>query len=309
MISIPFVKMHGCGNDYLFSDAGLTRAPRTELLQGDLPEIARLMSHRHTGVGSDGLIVLSPGENTPVRMQMFNADGSEGRLCLNGLRCAAKYTYDRLPDLEPRFPIETKAGIRHVEVQSVDRYHTATVTVNAGQAEFARKAIPATGDDPEFWGEYLVTKGGEFLGYGVSVGNPHLVLLPTHRDDQNVPASDNDIQSVSVDVTDLSSLNMPLIGRPLEISPWFPEGVNVHVALADGDRLPMRSWERGSGETQACGTGAVAVFAVMRRLKKVGPKAEIEMPGGSVYLEEHVDGVLEMRGPAVEVCEGVWTGI
>jgi len=278
--------MEGCGNDYVFLDDGLV-APAQDRSAQDLSRLARRIADRHTGVGGDGLILISPGEAAPLRMRMFNADGSEGRLCLNGLRCAALLGR-RLASLEEAFTVETASGPRPVRVRPTGP-HAAEVTVRAGRPEFRRETLPALGEGNEVWGEPFTLAGGESaLGYGVSVGNPHLVLwidAPEHLD----------------------AIDLPGTGAPLERDPRFPERINVHLAAAVGSsRLRMRSWERGSGVTRACGSGAAAVFAVARRLKRIGVEAAVAMPGGVVRLREEEDEALELTGPAVEVFEGEW---
>jgi len=287
---IPFVKMEGCGNDYVFVDVGLTPGAGEEAL-GELDVFSRTVSHRHYGAGSDGLILLDrPGANP--RMRMFNADGSEGRLCLNGLRCAAKLVADALPELEHAFVMDTAAGPRRVAVADTGP-GKAMVVVEAGRADFARPRIPALGDASELWDEpFPVVLGSgakeSWPGYGLSVGNPHLVLW-------------------GPDLETVSSVDLRATGSPLERDPRFPDGVNVHVvSVGEGKRLHVRHWERGSGATLACGSGAVAVFAVARRLGRVEAKGLVRMPGGEVVLEQREDGDLVQTGPAHEVYRGVW---
>jgi diaminopimelate epimerase len=288
---IPFVKMEGCGNDYVYLDAGLATGAGHTQDWDPLDEIARAVSDRHFGVGSDGLIVLDKPAANP-RMRMFNADGSEGELCLNGLRCAAKLVADVLPELEHAFVMDTAAGPRHVVVADTGPGR-AMVVVEAGHPEFGRARIPATGSAPELWDEVFTVGAGiagaaTLPGYGVSVGNPHLVLWAFHRDQ-------------------VRDADMRAVGSPLEHDPRFPQGVNIHlVAAGDDGALHVRHWERGSGATLACGSGAVAVFAVARRLGRAEAKVTVHMPGGDVVMEQRDDGSLIQTGPAVEVFRGTW---
>jgi len=282
---IPFAKIEGCGNDYVFVDVGLGKDAVEESRLGDLAGAARRISHRHTGVGSDGLILLDRGGGE-VRMRMWNADGSRGRLCLNGLRGAALLAFTLRPDLGERFTVETDAGPREVSVAGGPT--EASVTVQAGLPDFRREAIPATGTTAELWDEEFPGAAGPLKGHGLSVGNPHLVLLLG--------------SAVEVEAAPLAE-----VGRAIQEGDRFPEGINVHLAAATPDGgLIMRPWERGSGATLACGTGAVAVFAVARRLGLVGENARVRMPGGTVELREKTDG-LELAGPARIPFRGQWT--
>jgi diaminopimelate epimerase len=215
---------------------------------------------------------------------MWNADGSEGLLCLNGLRCTAKYAAEAVP-LDDEFVVETAAGERRVRVHRAGE-RVEEVEVEAGTADFRRTSIPAVGDADELWDERFYLGGLDLPGYGVSVGNPHLVLWMDEEE--------------AVWRTPLSE-----IGGPFHADRRFPEGVNVHlVSPRKGAGLVMRSWERGSGETLACGSGAVAAFAVARRLEKVPERGEVVMPGGTVMMSQDDRGALLMRGPAMEVFRG-----
>jgi diaminopimelate epimerase len=285
MTRFPFVKMEGCGNDYVFIDTGLTPEAVEESSLGEPAEWVPRIADRHHGVGSDGLILLSPGVNAPVRMRMWNADGSEGRLCLNGLRCAAKYAAEAISPGE-EFAVETAAGERRVRVTRSDRGTVEKVEVEAGTADFRRTSIPVTGDSEELWGELFYLGGLQLPGYGVSVGNPHLVLWMEEEEA-------------------VWRASLREIGEPFHSDPRFPEGVNVHlVSPRRGSGLVMRSWERGSGETLACGSGAVAAFAVARRLEKIPEQSAVVMPGGRVVMSQDSSGALVMRGPAREVFRG-----
>jgi diaminopimelate epimerase len=285
MKPIHFVKMEGCGNDYVFVDAGLARngldAETRLALTGWIPRLV----DRHHGVGGDGLILLEPGARAPVRMAMWNIDGSEGRLCLNGLRCVAKYAAED-GKAGDAFTVETAAGDRKVRVRRDAAGRVEEVEVEAGVPDFRREAIPAVGTGEELWHERFYVAGMDLYGYGVSVGNPHLVLWLDEED---------------------ALWRAPLleIGHAFEHDHRFPEGVNVHLVTGRGRRLALRSWERGSGATLACGTGSVAAFAVARRLGLAAEEAEVMMPGGAVFIREEGDQLI-MRGPAREVFRGEW---
>jgi diaminopimelate epimerase len=288
MSGFAFVKIEGCGNDYVFVDAGLTRNGVGPDALGSPAGLARAVSDRHYGVGSDGLILITPGERHPVRMRMWNADGSESALCLNGLRGVAKYAADALSGLDDAFVVETGAGERPVRIVEGRGEHVTIVEVLAGTPDYHRESVPAAGEGDELWDEPFATRAGSLRGGAVSVGNPHLVLWM-----DNEPA--------------VLAAPLEVIGPPLETDPRFPERINVHLAAAAApDRLVMRSWERGSGITLACGSGAAAVFAVFRRLGQAAAEAVVAMPGGEVTLRDEADGRLILTGPAREVFRGRW---
>ena len=283
---LPFIKMEGCWNDYVFLDAGIGSGAQALPADAPYPDWARAMSDRHTGVGGDGLILLLPGTRGAVRMRMWNADGSEGRLCLNGLRCAAKYTAEETGSRDA-FLVETVSGDRPVRVFRGAAGRVDTVEVDAGIADFRRESLPARGAGPEIWGEPFPLAGRDLRGHGVSVGNPHLVFF---------------LESAS----EVSGFSLDALA-PLSRDSRFPEGINVHVAaLAGPHRLVMRSWERGTGPTLACGSGAVAVYAASRRLAQAGAEITVGMPGGDVTLREDDGARLFLSGPAREVFRGTW---
>lgn len=260
-----FLKMQGLGNDYVYINC-LDRTP------DDLPELARRVSDRHFGVGSDGLICICPSEVADVRMRMFNADGSEGKMCGNGVRCVGKFVYDEGLVRKTELTVETLAGIRTLALQTQDGLvRSATVDMGPPTLEPLR----------------TVTVNGEtFSGLPVSMGNPHFV-----------------IQVPSVHDFPLSSL--ALLSAP---NPTFSEGVNVEiVARTDAAHLRMRVWERGSGETMACGTGACAVVAAFASQGLCQRMSTVALPGGELLIRwDEEDGHIYMTGPAVTVFEGEW---
>jgi diaminopimelate epimerase len=282
---VPFHKLEGCGNDYVYLDLGLGEAALEEDWFEDPSILSREISDRHTGVGSDGLILLDDATGDGIRMRMWNADGSRGRLCLNGLRGAALLARNLRPELGEAFVIRTDVGPREVLVEGSE--HLATVTVAAGEPDFGRQALPATGAGEEFWEIPFDTTLGTLTGYGVSVGNPHLVLWMDSGDAvRNAP--------------------LPELGIPIQEGDGFPQGINVHLVAEDGGGgFLTRHWERGSGATRACGTGAVAAFAVARRLGRAGVSGRIHMPGGTVEVREGETG-LELIGPAHLTFRGTW---
>ncbi|MGE5550767.1 MAG: diaminopimelate epimerase [Bacteroidota bacterium] len=272
-----FVKMHGAGNDYVFVDS-LTDP-------GDPAELARRISDRHFGVGGDGLVLILPSAAADARMRMFNADGSEAGMCGNAIRCVAKYLFDRgRVGREP--VIETGAGLRHLTMQ-VDEARGIAVgaTVDMGEPSFAAGDIPMTGEERQVLGERLSATGQEFEITAVSMGNPHCVIF----------------------VPDVDLVPLSVWGPAIEHHEVFPRRTNVEfVTVVDRANLKVRVWERGSGETLACGTGASASLAaaVMRGL--TDRRTAIELPGGNLMLEWKPDGHIYLTGPAVEVFTGEW---
>jgi len=280
MTQLRFVKMEGCRNDYIFLDGGLGSLATRFASSAPFAAWSRVVSDRHGGVGGDGLILLEPGNRNPVRMRMWNADGSEGRLCLNGLRCAAKYVAEET-SAGDAFTVETISGDRPVRVFRDAAGKVNEVEVVVGAPDFRRSALPARGSEDELWGDTFDVEERSLPGYAVSLGNPHLVF------------------PLRGDITEVS---LNALG-PLSQDPRFPEGMNVHLMTQKDQGLDMCSWERGTGPTLACGSGAVAVFAVAERLGLVGKEATVHMPGGAVDVREE-NGALVMRGPAREVFRG-----
>lgn len=267
MKTIDFVKMEGAGNDYVYVDALRVAFPWERGAQ-----LARAWSHRHFGIGGDGLIVLSAGESAPVRMTMWNSDGSRGAMCGNGLRCVAKLAHDHGHVRAARFAIETDAGVREVEVLARldDDPQTQLVRTWMGQVT----AGPVT----------AIEVAGQPLEFVPSdAGNPHAVIF----------------------VDDVERADVLGIGAALQRHVAFPDGVNVEFAQLLGEgRIRQRTFERGSGETMACGTGAAAVAKAARQLGLVtGDDVLVELRGGTLRIR--LDGTsLAIEGPARTVFAG-----
>lgn len=263
---MDFVKMQGLGNDYVFTDT-LTGPER------DWAALAPRISDRHFGAGSDGIIVIGPGETGDFRMDIWNADGSCAEMCGNGLRCCAKYVYERGLTEKTALVFDTLAGPRSVSLH-VENGRVNRVTASMGRPVFSGIS-PRNG-----------TEAGEFL-HAVSMGNPHAVFLCA------------DPERVALDS----------VGPMLEHDPAFPDRSNVEfVSVSDRSHFRMRVWERGSGETLACGTGACASFAALLRAGLLDEAAEAELRGGNLSLRLRPDGEIEMTGPAETVYTGVWPG-
>ena len=258
---IQFTKMQGLGNDYLYV-YGEPEHPA---------ELSRKLSDRHFGAGSDGMIWISPSAVADFRMRIFNADGSEARMCGNGIRCVGKYVYDKGYTQKTRLEIETLSGIRTLELHVADGQVDA-VTVDMGTAAA----------EPE---RQLLVDGEPVTVLPVSVGNPHAVLF----------------------VADIGEAPLTTLGPKLERHDFFPDGVNVEFVQVLGPRqLRMRVWERGSGVTMACGTGAcaAAAAAVSRGFCPTGEPVAVVLDGGTLEIRVNPDRTVTMTGPAVTVYEG-----
>ncbi|WP_237228192.1 diaminopimelate epimerase [Rubinisphaera sp. JC750] len=278
---MKFTKMHGAGNDYVYVD--LFR----EELPVDAPELARQVSDRHTAIGSDGLILIQPSDKADARMRMFNADGSEAEMCGNGLRCVAKYVYDHDIARKEELTLETGAGLLTVQVFP-EEGRVKQVRVNMGQPILESKQIPTTlaGDPPV---EADLPVGDQTLKVTcVSMGNPHCITFVDKLSDEWVHG----------------------VGPQVEKHATFPNRVNAEfIEVISPTELNMRVWERGSGETMACGTGACAVAVAGVLSGRCERKVTIHLLGGDLELEwSEETGEVFMTGPAVEVYSGEWTG-
>lgn len=274
-----FTKMHGAGNDYVYINGF------AEALPADLPELARRISDRRFGVGGDGLILILPSTVADARMQMFNADGSEAEMCGNGIRCVAKYVYDHGLARRPELRIETKAGILPLSVTTVQG-RVDKVRVDMGPPILAAAQIPTTlAGDPVVNAELHVA-GRRFVVTSVSMGNPHCVLFVPEASDELVLG----------------------FGPRIETDPHFPARVNVEfVEIINRGEVRQRTWERGSGETWACGTGASAVCVAGVLTGLTERRILNHLRGGDLELHwDEADNHVYMTGPAAEVFSGQW---
>lgn len=285
---MEFVKMNGAGNDYVYFDLTKEDAlAREEELIRAIPRI----SDRHFGVGGDGVVFVMPSAVADVRMRMFNLDGSEGKMCGNAIRCVGKYVYDSGYARKERLTVETASGIKTLSLVLSGGVCTGA-EVDMGRAVFAAKEIPLdesrlpAGYAPaetvcgKVWNDIPVSSGGkERKGTAVSMGNPHFVIFTDE---------------------DVDALDLETCGKPLETHPLFPDKVNVEfVNVLSPVRLKMRVWERGSGETMACGTGSCATVAaaVANGICKEGSSVDVELRGGTLKIVYGADGV-KMTGGA-----------
>ncbi len=276
---IPFVKMHGLLNDYVYLDGFHNRLPT------DLPELARAMSDRHAGIGADGLIVILPSSRADARMRMYNADGSEAEMCGNGIRCVAKYLSDRGMVSGPRMTIETGAGILTLEVFE-EGGKVSAVRVDMGRPELDARRVPALFSESPAVNQLIEIEGRIFTVTAIGMGNPHCVVFDEVVDDRLVLEW----------------------GPRIETSRYFPNRVNVEfVHVLSRREVVQRTWERGAGETLACGTGASAVCVAGVLTGRLDREITNHLRGGALHLTwDETTGHVFKTGPAVEVFSGLW---
>lgn len=296
-----FVKMHGLGNDYVYLDAFTTPDLAA---RRDLPRLARAVSDRHRGVGGDGLILIcrpTPAgarEGAHVRMRMFNADGSEAQMCGNGVRCVAKFAHDRLGIGHRTLMVQTAGGVRPIRPIARDGVCVGA-SVDMGTPELRLRTIGVRESrlaSSDGRGQFGVEAGGLCpVASFVGMGNPHMVVF-TRIDN---PGSD-------LTPRELSRLDLRTLGPMFERHPAFPDRINVHfAAVINRRRAVMRTWERGSGITQACGTGACAVLVAGVRTGRLSQRAEVVLPGGTLEIAwSSSTGRVAMTGPAEDAFEG-----
>ncbi|HUT73219.1 MAG TPA: diaminopimelate epimerase [Armatimonadota bacterium] len=278
-----FTKMHGLGNDYVVID-GVSRA--LEIPEQSLPRLAREMSGRHFGIGSDGIILVLPSKAAHFRMRIFNPDGSEAEMCGNGMRIFARYVYDHKLTDRRELEIETLAGIIRPRLQLRAGKVTA-VTVDMGVPRLERKEIPMKGKGGRPLRERLRVLGERFEATCVSMGNPHCVIF----------------------VEDVDKFPVERLGPAIERHDLFPRRTNVEFVQVVGPaELRMRVWERGAGETLACGTGAAAALVAAHLTGRSGRKAVIHLRGGDLRVSWNPDDHVFITGPAEEVFAGEWPG-
>jgi len=270
--------MHGLGNDYLFIDAARfpVRNP---------PALARPMCHRHLGVGADGIILILPGgDSADFTMRIFNADGSEAETCGNGIRCFAKYVYERKMTAKDLFVIQTGAGPNRVEL-ILDGKTVISVRSNMGRPRFDRPEIPMVGPPGPVIEEPVDVDGQTLRVTCVNVGNPHAVVF----------------------VEDLRTVALDELGPKVENHPAFPQRTNVEfVRIMDRQNLAMRIWERGSGVTKASGSGACGAALASMITQRVDRRLAVHLEYGAITIEWAEDGCVYQEGPACEVFTGLW---
>lgn len=274
---MKFTKMHGLGNDYVYVNCFEEKIDNP-------PAVARFVSDRHFGIGSDGLIMINPSKTADFEMEMYNADGSRGEMCGNGIRCVAKYVYDYGLTDKTQISVETLGGIKYLDL-TVEDGKVSQVKVDMGKPELEADLIPIISEREQVIDEPIEVDGKEYHMTGVSMGNPHAVIY----------------------VDDVKGLNLEKIGPKFENHERFPKRINTEfVHCIDRQTVEMRVWERGSGETLACGTGAcaVAVSSILNNL--TATQVTVKLLGGDLQIEwdREKDRVF-MTGPATVVFDGV----
>ncbi|MCJ7842053.1 diaminopimelate epimerase [Lederbergia sp. NSJ-179] len=278
-----FTKMHGLGNSYVIFNE-LDQPSEVK----DYARLSRIVSDRNFGIGSDGIILIQSSRTADFQMRIFNEDGSEGLNCGNGLRCVAKYLYDHMFAATPNFTIETKSGVVGVEVETNQQRRVQSVTVDMGEPRLLKGMIPMQGDPFQA----AVNEPYSFLGdvfhlTCVSMGNPHAILY----------------------ADPISEFPLETVGPMIETSQLFPERVNVGVVeIINRQELIYRVWERGSGITMACGTGACAavVASTLNQLLDRNVPITVHLPGGDLNIHWDEFGHVWKKGAAAYICHGEW---
>ncbi len=275
-----FTKMHGIGNDYVYINCFEERVE-------DAPALARKMSRQHYGVGSDGLILICPSDVADFEMKMYNADGSESEMCGNGVRCVGKYVYDRGLTDKTVFTVMTGAGLMVLRVK-VLKGKAAAIRVDMGAPELRPELVPVNLPGETVMGHRLQVGSSVYEIHCVSMGNPHCVIF----------------------VKDPDQIDVEQVGTLLENHPIFPNRANIEfVQVVSRDHLRMRVWERGSGETLACGTGACASLVAAVLTGRANRQVTMDLLGGSLDLDwSFEDGHVYQEGPAKFVFDGEWIG-
>ena len=274
---MKFTKMHGLGNDYVYVNCFEEKIDNP-------PAVARFVSDRHFGIGSEGLIMINPSKTADFEMEMYNADGSRGEMCGNGIRCVAKYVYDYGLTDKTQISVETLGGIKYLDL-TVEDGKVSLVKVDMGKPKLEADLIPIISEREQVIDEPIEVDGKEYHMTGVSMGNPHAVIY----------------------VDDVKGLDLEKIGPKFENHERFPKRINTEfVHCIDRQTVEMRVWERGSGETLACGTGAcaVAVSSILNNLTDT--QVTVKLLGGDLQIEwdREKDRVF-MTGPATVVFDGV----
>lgn len=277
MNRLKFTKMHGAGNDYIYINCFEETVKNPE-------KLAIKVSDRHFGIGSDGLILISPSDKADFKMNIYNADGSEGMMCGNGIRCVSKYVYDNGMTDKDEISVETRSGIKLIKM-NVENGKVVSARVNMGEPILEAEKIPTKFDGKNVIRQKLTIDEKEYEVTCVSMGNPHCIVY----------------------VDDVKDIDLEKIGPKFENNEMFPERINTEfVHVVSDTELDMRVWERGSGETLACGTGscAVTVASVLCGYCKRNTEIKINLLGGTLTDIWTDGGDVYMTGPAATVCTG-----
>ena len=276
-ILVKFTKMHGCGNDYIYVNCFTEKIEEPSV-------IAKKVSDRHFGIGSDGLILICPSETADFKMRMFNADGSEGKMCGNGIRCVAKYVYDNGMTDKEVITVETLSGIKTLQL-AVSEGRVQAVTVDMGSPVLTPSQIPVKCEGDRMINQPVSVGGKEYYITCVSMGNPHAVVFTEEE---------------------VTELNLEKTGPLFENHEIFPDRVNTEfIHVIDEKTIDMRVWERGSGETLACGTGACASVVACVLNHKTEDEVLVHLLGGDLEVRyDREKNTVLLTGPAEFICTG-----
>ncbi|WP_126939696.1 diaminopimelate epimerase [Veillonella sp. VA142] len=269
---MKITKMHGLGNDFIvFFDEGT--------LELDVTDMAQRLCDRHTGIGADGLVIVMSSEMADVRMRIINSDGSEAEMCGNGIRCFAKYAYDRKIITKDIFTVETLAGIMTPEIIAEDGV-AKLVKVNMGKPTFTASAIPMAVEAEKVIDYTIDVDGTSYVVSSVLLGVPHTEVF----------------------VDDVKTMPLTVLGPKIEKHPLFPKGTNVNfVQVVNENTVKVRTWERGAGATLACGTGSCSSAVMAHEKGLTGRSVDVELYLGTLHIDYDEDGTVYMTGPAEEV--------
>lgn len=267
---MEFTKMEGCGNDYVYVNGFTNKIENPN-------KLSEFVSNRNFGIGSDGLIMINPSNKADFRMNMYNADGSEGKMCGNGIRCVAKYVYDNKMTDKTTITVETLSGIKTL-VLNVEGDKVKTVRVDMGSPILEAKEVPVISDKEQVIDEPITIDNREYKITCVSMGNPHAITF----------------------IDDTDSLDIESIGPKFEKNEIFPDRINTEfIQIVDRNTIKMRVWERGSGETLACGTGACASVVACALNNLTEDKVTVKLLGGDLFIEyNREENTVYMTGPA-----------
>lgn len=279
---IEFSKMHGLGNDFVFIDS---RGTGIHFSDTELQELSIRICDRHHGIGADGLVVVERSDSCDIKFIIYNSDGSRARMCGNAIRCLSWYIYEKDAGKKTSIRVETDSGIVYPVLIPEESGKNHMIRVDMGKPIFAPDKIPCKSNAPKVVNEILGTESGQFIINVVSMGNPHAVIF----------------------TEDLNSLKIEEIGRSIENHPFFPQKTNTEfIKKISDNEISMRVWERGAGETLACGTGACAAAVVCIDSKMTANNVRVRLSGGFLDIEwDGKDGNVYMTGPATHVFDGV----
>ena len=277
MNKFKFTKMHGAGNDYIYVNCFEEKVE-------DINATAKKVSDRHFGIGSDGLVLICPSDKADFRMDMYNSDGTQAEMCGNATRCVGKYVHDKGLTDKTEITLETLAGIKILKLNLDENGKVDTVRVNMGSPELVPRNIPINSDLDRFIEQPVEVDGKEYRVTGVSMGNPHAVTY----------------------IDDVDGLDIEKLGPKFENHKLFPKRINTEFAqIVDRNTIKMRVWERGAGETLACGTGACATLVAANLSGLVGDEADLVLLGGTLHIRWDKDeNNVYMTGPAEFVFDG-----